>query len=50
LLNIFIHSIGILCIVQIITHILAGSDRVPQSRGALNISVPVSIAYIIWLL
>ncbi len=49
MLDIIIHVIGVIVIIQVITHFMAGSNRDLRSRKALNISVPISVAYIAWL-
>ena len=48
--SILIHIGGVIAIVHVVTHFLAGSDRAARSGEALVITVPATIAYIIWLI
>ncbi len=48
-MSIIFHIFGVIALIQVITHFTAGNSRSPQSAQALGITVPVSIAYVIWL-
>ena len=48
-MGIVIHVFGVISLIQIFTHVLAGGARSPGSTQALGITVPISIAYLIWL-
>ncbi len=48
--SILIHIGGVLAAINVVTFFLAGSERGPRSGEALVITVPATIAYIVWLL
>lgn len=49
-MNIIIHIFGVIALVQVITHFISGGGRAARSGEALVLTVPVSIAYLAWLI
>ena len=48
-MSMLFHMVGVIALIQVVTHFIAGDERSPQSGKALGITVPVLIAYVIWL-
>ena len=49
-MSILIHIVGVIAIINVATFFLAGDLRSPNASKALGITVPGSIAYVIWLM
>ena len=49
-MSVIFHIVGVIALLQVVTHFVAGDMRASRSGGALGITVPISIAYIIWLI
>jgi len=48
-MGIIIHILGIIAIIQVVTHFASGNTRASRSSEALFITIPGSIIYLLWL-
>ena len=49
-MSILIHILGVIAIINVATFFLAGDLRSPNASKALGITLPGSIAYVVWLI
>ena len=46
---VLIHIVGVVSLVNVASFFLAGNERGPRAGEALIITLPVSVAYVVWL-